>query len=182
MSGTIGRDAEGNEIYLAPSEADARVAALQQQVAAKADAASVDAALASKADASSVPQPGTGSPTAVVDANSGTAGAAGKYAPFNHTHPSKVRKAKTTVNATSFTWTYPTAFDAGVTPIVNAIAQVASGNTDLYNVQVMGAPSNTQCVFQINRVSSGLLSLLLGAMSINPTPGNITLHMIALEP
>lgn len=28
----------------------------------------------------------------------------------------------------------------------------------------------------------GLLSLLLGALSINPTPASITLHMVALEP
>ncbi len=130
-----------------------------------------------------IPQPGSGSPTAVVDANSGTAGAdTSKYAPFMHTHPSKARKAKVSISSSTYTWTYPTAFDAGVTPIVNAIAQVASGNTDLFNVQVMGTPSATSCQFQINRVSSGLLSLLLGALSINPTPATVTLHMLALEP
>lgn len=145
--------------------------------------AQLDAAVAGKADVAAIPQPGTGSPTAVVDANSGVAGSdPTKYAPFMHTHPSKVRKGKTTVNTATFTWTYPTAFDPGVTPIVNAIAQVGAGNTDLFNVQVIGAPGNTSCQFQINRVSGGLLALLLGALSINPTPASITLHMIALEP
>lgn len=57
-----------------------------------------------------------------------------------------------------------------------------SGTTDLFNVQVMGTPTNTQCVFQINRVSAGLLALLLGALSLNPTPVISTLHLIALEP
>jgi len=43
-------------------------------------------------------------------------------------------------------------------------------------------PTNTQCVFQIGRISSGLLSLLLGALSINPTAAIINLHLSALEP
>ncbi len=84
--------------------------------------------------------------------------------------------------ASTYTWTYPTPFPAGVTPMCNAIAQVASGNTDLFNVQIVGTPTNTQCVFQINRVSAGLLALLLGALSLNPTPAAITLHMWAVEP
>lgn len=148
-----------------------------------ANVTALEGQIAGKADKSEVPQPGTGSPTAVVDANSGVAGSdPTKYAPFMHTHPSKVRKGKATVNTATFNWIYPTAFDPGVTPIVNAIAQVGVGNTDLFNVQVIGAPGNTSCQFQINRVSSGLLSLLLGALSINSTPASITLHMIALEP
>lgn len=130
-----------------------------------------------------IPQPGTGSPVAVVDANVGSAGGDPmEYAPFNHTHPSKVRKGKATVNTATYTWVYPTPFGSGATPIVNAIAQVASGNTDLFNVQVIGVPGATSCQFQINRVSGGLLALLLGALSLNPTPASITLHMIALEP
>lgn len=129
-----------------------------------------------------IPVAGTGSPTAVVDQTTGTAGSPGQYAPFNHTHPSKARKFRAATSAATYTWIYPEAFEVGKVPIVNAIAQVANGNTDLYNVQVMGAPTNTQCVFQINRVSGGLLALLLGALSLNPTPGSITLHMLALEP
>ena len=84
--------------------------------------------------------------------------------------------------STTFTWVYPTAFAAGVVPVVSGIVQVPNGTTDLFNVQIVGTPSNTQCVLQINRVSSGLLSLLTGALSINPTPIAATLHLIALEP
>lgn len=130
-----------------------------------------------------IPQPGTGSPPAIVDQNAGSlTGDQAKYAPFMHTHPSKARKQKATVSTATYTWTYPMPFEVGTSPIVNAIAQVASGNTDLFNVQVIGTPTNTSCVFQINRVSTGLLALLTGALSINVTPAAITLHMTALEP
>ncbi len=130
-----------------------------------------------------VPQPATVAPPSVTD--SGALGTnTSQYALGNHTHASKARKQIITMQSASatFTWTYPTAFTIGVVPIVSAIVQVPSGTTDLYNVQVQGSPSNTQCTFQINRVSSGLLSLLTGALSINPTPIAATLHMIALEP
>ncbi len=128
-----------------------------------------------------VPQPAKGAPPAVADTCS-QGSTTMMDALANHTHASKARKGKASVNTATFRWTYPNPFDSGVTPICNGIAQVAAGNTDLYNVQVLGAPTNTYCDFQINRVSGGLLALLLGALSINPTPGSITLHMIALEP
>lgn len=135
-----------------------------------------------KADASAIPQPATVMPPGVAD--NGAVGNDSRYALANHTHASKARKQRLTMPSASatYTWTYPVAFDAGVVPIVSAIVQVASGNQDLFNVQVVGTPTNTQCTFQINRVSAGLLSLLLGALSINPTPVAATLHMIALEP
>lgn len=127
-------------------------------------------------------QPATSMPPGVSD--SGSIGTIQRYALENHTHASKARKQIVTMPsaASTYTWTYPTAFGSGVTPIVSAIVQVSAGNQDLFNVQVSGTPTNTQCTFQINRVSAGLLSLLLGALSINPTPVAATLHMIALEP
>lgn len=129
-----------------------------------------------------IPQPATSTPPGVSD--SGTAGSAAPYARADHTHASKARKQIVTMGsaATTYAWTYPTAFAAGVVPVVSAIVQVPTGNTDLFNVQVMGVPTNTGCVFQINRVSGGLLALLTGALSINPTPIAATLHMLALEP
>jgi len=129
-----------------------------------------------------VPLPATNTPPGVAD--TGAKGSTLRYALEDHTHASKARKQIVVMPsaATTYTWTYPTAFGAGVVPIVSAIVQVANGNTDLFNVQIMGAPTNTQCTFQINRVSAGLLSLLLGALSINPTPVAATLHCIALEP
>lgn len=129
-----------------------------------------------------VPLPATASPAGVAD--NSAVGSGVKYARDDHTHASKARKQIATMPAaaTTYTWSYPVPFGTGVIPVVSAIVQVAAGNQDLYNVQVMGTPTNTQCTFQINRVSSGLLALLTGALSINPTPIAATLHMIALEP
>lgn len=129
-----------------------------------------------------VPVPYGTTPPAVSDA--GAVGGAPEYARGDHTHASKARKQIIIMGAAAatYTWTYPTTFAPGVVPVVNAIVQVANGNTDLFNVQIMGAPTNTQCTFQINRLSAGLLGLLLGALSINPTPVAATLHMMALEP
>ena len=129
-----------------------------------------------------MPQPATGAPPAVED--SGVVGSLPRYAREDHTHASKARKQIVTMPsaASTYTWTYPVAFAPGVVPVVSAIAQVPGGNQDLFNVQVMGTPTNTQCTFQINRVSAGLLALLLGALSINPNPIAATLHMLALEP
>lgn len=130
-----------------------------------------------------MPTPATSAPPPVSD--TGAPGATTLiYAKSDHTHASKARKQIRTQGsaASTYTWVYPTPFDAGVVPIVTAIVQVPNGTTDLFNVQVMGTPTNTQCVFQINRVSGGLLALLVGALSLNPTPVISTLHMIALEP
>lgn len=129
-----------------------------------------------------IPQPSTSVPPAVTD--SGSQGSAAPYARSDHTHASKARKAISVMPsaASTFTWVYPAPFGVGVVPVCSGIVQVPNGTTDLFNVQVMGTPSNTQAVFQINRVSSGLLSLLTGALSINPAPIAATLHLIALEP
>jgi len=130
-----------------------------------------------------MPQASNTTPPSVADA-SALGAMAQEFARADHTHASKVRKQIRTMPSasTTYTWVYPTAFAAGVFPIVTAIVQVASGTTDLFNVQVVGTPSNTQCTFQINRVSAGLLAVLLGALSLNPTPVAATLHMFALEP
>jgi hypothetical protein len=138
--------------------------------------------------AASIPQPATAMPPGVAD--NGATGTDTRYALANHTHASKVRKQIKTMPSASatYTWTFadkdgnPLPFGTGVVPIVSALVQVPSGNTDLFNVQILGVPTNTQATFQINRVSSGLLSLLSGALSVNPTPVAATLHLIALEP
>lgn len=130
-----------------------------------------------------IPEPSNLTPPGVSD--SGSIGNQNDmFAKADHTHASKARKQITTMGsaASTYTWVYPTPFASGVVPIVSAIVQVSAGNQDLFNVQVQGVPTNTQCTFQINRVSAGLLALLLGALSLNPTPVASTLHMIALEP
>lgn len=131
---------------------------------------------------SSIPTMASTAPPGVSD--TGAAGAATmEFSGKGHTHASKARKQITTMGsaATTYAWTYPVAFSSGVTPIVSAIVQVPNGNTDLFNVQVMGTPTNTGCTFQITGVSAGLFGLLTGALGIN-TPIASTLHMIALEP
>lgn len=136
-------------------------------------------AFAKKAE---VPTPAATAPPPVAIA-SGMGTTPSVFAMADHTHASKVRRQIVAIPAAStYTWVYPTPFGAGVVPMVSSIAQVSAGNTDLFNTQVLGTPTNTQCVFQISRVSSGLLALLLGALSLNPTPAAITLHMVALEP
>lgn len=129
-----------------------------------------------------VPQPATAMPPGVTDTSA--IGAGVKYARDDHTHASKARKQIVAMPSagSTYVWTYPTAFGTGVVPVVSGIAQVSAGTTDLYNVQIVGTPTSAQCTFQINRVSTGLLALLTGALSINPTPVAATLHMIALEP
>lgn len=146
------------------------------------DGVSYPPGLSASQVSSLVPQPATSMPPGVSD--SGALGTSQKYALENHTHASKARKQIVTMSSASstYTWTYPTAFSNGTVPIVSAIVQVASGNQDLFNVQVIGTPTATSCQFQINRVSAGLLALLIGALSLNPTPVAATLHMIALEP
>lgn len=129
-----------------------------------------------------VPVPADDMPPGVAD--SGKPGSAFTYSRSDHTHASKARKQRLKMPSASATykWIYPTPFAQGVVPVVSGIVEVAAGNVDLFNVQVLGEPTNTECSFQINRVSSGLLGLLLGALSINSTPVANTLHLIALEP
>lgn len=185
-------DLEAIAAQLPAKASQASVDALSSSVAAKASQSAVDSLSTSVADkastsalnalAASVPAPAAAVPPAVADSSAlGTE--TSKFALANHTHSSKLRKGKTTTSSATVTWVYPTPFAAGVSPICLAIAQAPAGSTDLFNVQLNGTPTNTQCVFQINRVSPGLLSLLLGALSINPNPAaNVVIHMTALEP
>jgi|GEM_PF-2713225 len=133
--------------------------------------------------AASVPLAGASVPPAVGDAGS-LGSDPTKFAREMHTHASKARKErKTGVNTATYTWTFPTAFGVGVVPICNAIVEdPADSGTDSYNVQISGVPTNSQVTFRIKRQSAGLLALLTGALSLNPTPGTINLHCIALEP
>lgn len=133
-------------------------------------------------DPSVLPQPATAMPPGVRD--SGEIGVGIQYARADHTHASKARKQRITgVTTATYTWTYLTPFPAGTVPIVSAIAEdPANSAIDLYNVQVIGAPTNVSCQFRISRLTSGLFALLTGALGVNATPGNINLHCIALEP
>lgn len=139
-------------------------------------------ALANKADKNAVPQPATTMPPGVAD--TGAKGSDVKYALADHTHASKARKARVQSAADgTITWVYSTAFDAGVVPRVVAVAEVASGTTDVVNVQVIGTPTNTQCQLLVNRTQRSVASLLgLTVLSVPSQPGVTWVHAVALEP
>lgn len=130
-----------------------------------------------------MPVMATAVPPGVSDA--GTAGAAtNQFAGAGHTHASKTRKQRVTgVTTATYAWTYPTAFAVGVVPIVNGLVEdPANVASDSYNIQIVGVPTNTSCAFRIIRQTTGLLALLTGALSLNPTPGSVNLHLEAFEP
>ena len=119
-------------------------------------------------------------PPAVSD--TGAVGGTSSVAPGDHTHPSKARKQRVAVSTALFTWTFPTAFSAGVVPICNGIAE-SPGTTDLINVQIEGTPTNTQCVFRITRYGQSVASLLgLTVLALNTSPATIMLHATAFQP
>jgi hypothetical protein len=134
--------------------------------------------------AATVPTAGTGSPTAIVDANSGAAGTAGVYAPFNHTHPSKARKGiVTTATDGTVTATFATAFPGGTVPICQAIAVPTVGTTDVINAQLDGAPTATQVAIRVTRTQRSVVALIgLTILSIPASAGATTVHYICLEP
>lgn len=129
-----------------------------------------------------VPQPATAMPPGVAD--NGALGTDTRYALANHTHASKARKDRVQSAADgTITWTYPTPFAAGVIPRVVAVAEVASGVTDVVNVQVVDTPTNTSCKLLVNRANRSVASLLgLTVLSIPSQPGVTWVHVIALEP
>lgn len=143
---------------------------------------SVENTLPAKADTSALPKPATTMPPGVSDA--GALGSSQKYALENHTHASKARKARVQSAADgTITWVYSTPFDAGVVPRVVAVAEVASGTTDVINVQVIGTPTNTQCQLLVNRTSRSVVSLIgLTVLSVPSQPGATWVHAVALEP
>lgn len=125
-----------------------------------------------------IPVAASSSPPGVADA--GTAGNTPLvFAQGNHSHASKARKQRvTSVSTATYTWTYPVAFGAGVIPICSGTAEdPANSANDSYNIQVVGTPTNTSCVFRIIRTT-----LALGILGFNATPGTINLHLLALEP
>lgn len=128
-----------------------------------------------------IPQPATSAPPAVAD--SGAQGNVARYAMENHTHASKIRKSHVAVSTATYTWTYPTAFGAGVVLVCNGIAETTAAATDLINVQIDGAPTNTQCTFRITRYQQSVVALIgLTILSLNGTPASVNLHLSAMEP
>jgi len=143
--------------------------------------------LATKGDLSAVqatiPTGATTAPPSVSD--TGTVGTQTMvYALANHTHASKIRKirAQTAADGT-YTFTYPTAFAAGVTPICEATAETVSGVTDVINAQINGTPTNTAAQIIVTRTQRSVVSLIgLTVLSIPTQPGVTWVHIACLEP
>lgn len=130
----------------------------------------------------SSPMPASAAPPAVSD--SGALGNVLEYALSDHTHASKVRKARIQ-SATDGTiaWTFATPFDVGVVPIVLAVAEVASGVTDVVNVQVVGSTTNTGANLLVNRTNKSVVALIgLTILSVPASPGATFVHAVALAP
>lgn len=127
-------------------------------------------------------QPAISAPPAVGDAS--VQGSIARYAMENHTHASKVRKDRVQSAADgTVTWAYSTPFDAGVVPRISCVAEVASGVTDVVNVQVIDTPTNTECKLRVTRTNRSTVALLgLTILSIPASVGATWIHAIAIEP
>lgn len=149
--------------------------------------------LATKSELSAVnakvPNPSTQVPPGVND--SGAVGTESTlYALANHTHPSKVRKARVTTAADgTYTWNYtdaqgnPMPFDTGVIPIVQCIAETGVGVTDVFNAQIEGTPTNTSVKIRVARTQRSVVALIgLTILSIPASVGATPIHIIATAP
>ena len=129
-------------------------------------------------------------PTAAQDAPPAVADSSAKgtalleYALGNHTHASKSRKVRITTGADGlYTWTFSPAFEEGVIPIVLAVAETASGVTDVINAQIEGAPSATTAKLRVTRTNRSTVALLgLTILSVPTSPGATVVHAIAVAP
>lgn len=130
-----------------------------------------------------IPQPSAVVPPGVTD--TGTVGDMTLYyALGNHTHASKARKERIQSLADgTILWTYSTPFGIGVVPRIAAVAEVATGVTDVVNVQVIDTPTNVSCKLLVNRASKSVVALIgLTVLSIPAQPGITWVHCVALEP
>lgn len=143
----------------------------------------LDAATANLAKKSDMPTAATTAPPSVADSSAlGTQNTV--YALANHTHASKARKSRMTSAADgSLVWTFNPPFTSGVTPIISAIAETASGVTDVINVQIEGTPTATSATLRVTRTNRSTVALLgLTILSLPTSPGATVVHAIALEP
>ncbi len=178
------RDSAG---VLREAPSDAKMQAMEQALAAKADktalASKADAtalatktdasALAAKADASAVtalasamPQPATSAPPAVqVDS---AKGADSRYALADHTHESRLqaRRVQLTFDANGEAiYTFPKPYDAGVVPIVQATAENVRGAAFRYDATVrQGSATNLATTIILTKTPRTLTVSLLGAV------------------
>lgn len=94
------------------------------------------------------------------------------------------QRAILTYAAADLTWTYPTAFAAGVVPVIEALAVGPAASTALFNVQLVGDPTNTSCKFRVNTIPAASVSLLgLTTLTLfQQAPSGVKIHATARNP
>lgn len=86
----------------------------------------------------------------------------------------------TTSTAGTVTWTYPIAYPSGTVPVIQAVGIAASGSTSPINVQLDGAPTNTQAKFRVTVTNLTAVSLIgLTILSVPASPGATNINVIA---
>lgn len=92
------------------------------------------------------------------------------------------RREILTYAGVDLTWTYPSAFTSGVVPVISGIA--ASTGTALYNVQIVGTPTNISCVLRVNSIPTASVSLvgLLSLTLFQQAPTGVKIHVTARTP
>lgn len=91
-------------------------------------------------------------------------------------------RQQTTITGT-YTWVFPVPYASGVVPICEAIVEAPVGSTDVINVQLDGAPTNTQAKFRVTRTQQSVVALIgLTILSIPTSVGVQWLHMTARAP
>lgn len=99
-------------------------------------------------------------------------------AAISATAPQKARVLTST--AGTYTWTYAVPYPAGMIPNIQSLAEYTAGSTDVINVQLDGAPTNTQAKFRVTRTAVTVVSLLdLSILSVPASPGAIQLQLQA---
>lgn len=97
------------------------------------------------------------------------------------------RRAIITYGGADFTWTFQPAFPAGAVPIIAGLAVGPTTGTmanTLFNVQLVGDPTNTLCKIRVNNVPASTISLL-GLTTITlfqQAPSGIKVHLLAYLP
>ena len=125
----------------------------------------VGQALATKANASAVPQPATDAPPAV--ALNSDPGAATGFARADHTHQSRLqaKRVQLTLTGGQADYSFPLAYDAGVVPIVEVMAETPTGaayKLDAFIVQ--GSTTNTKTTIGVTKLNQSVVTGLLNAV------------------
>lgn len=94
------------------------------------------------------------------------------------------RRAILTYPGSDLTWTFSPAFASGVVPIIEALAEGPATSNALFNVQTVGAPTNTSVRLRVNTIPAASVSLL-GLVNLNlfqQAPSGVRLHLTAFAP